>query len=437
MRAVAGLLLVGCTTPFDPALLCIDLPDGAPCDGGTCHEGGCCRGCWTGSECLPGDQDSICGARGATCVECRSPAARCVANACGPLHAIVSVAAGGTHTCAVDDAGGLFCFGANISDALGTGGSPSSTSDPIRLAGDDWLRVEVRIDHSCAVHATGSLFCWGRNGDGELGVEEVRPDVGGDNRSVPTEVLEPGPWRSSACGDAFACGLKEGGELFCWGWNGGGRLGFDQSRQGIPERFPTGDRFTAVSLGHAHGCAITIEGALVCWGENDLGQVGQGPATSAPIGSVAPGSTWRSISAGTAHTCGVRTDGSLWCWGSNAAGQLGSMEPAMSPEPLQVDPASDWSEASAGDDFTCARKTDGRVLCFGSNDDGRLGDGTDVARTIPAEVLGDHRFTRIDAGGGHACAIAESGLLFCWGSSSHAQNGATVTLTQPTAVSFP
>ena len=76
----------GTCTPIQPAGACV-LPAGQTykdgsyernfiipgerCpSGGRCRDGTCCRGCWDGSTCLPGDTLASCGSEGAMCERC-------------------------------------------------------------------------------------------------------------------------------------------------------------------------------------------------------------------------------------------------------------------------------------------------------------------------------------------------------------------------------
>jgi hypothetical protein len=315
---VVALCLGGCLTPFDEALICVGVEDGAACGDGTCREGSCCHGCWDGATCHAGDLDTVCGGGGAVCVQCRAPTDVCAENACGPSRRAVDLGVGGTVSCAVDDGGALWCWGSNAFGGRGTGpDGPADTGTPMRVGAErTWVRVdagEIGTPHACAIDDLATLHCWGYNGHGELG-------SGGVDSDVPLEVVEPGPWTDVACGIAATCGIKDGGRLFCWGWNGGNRVGFMSPTPTRPVSFPTEQRFARVSMHDGHTCALGADRSLSCWGENGAGQLGH-QGTDAAI--VAPGSTWRSISTGSEHTCGVQTDGTLWCWAATSSARSG------------------------------------------------------------------------------------------------------------------
>ena len=82
-----------------------------------------------------------------------------------------SVAAGGSHTCAVSDAGAVKCWGLNDLSQLG-----DSTDEEVRPAPLDVVGlgasarwVSAGGSHTCAVVAGGEVKCWGSNEYNELG----------------------------------------------------------------------------------------------------------------------------------------------------------------------------------------------------------------------------------------------------------------------------
>ena len=62
-----------------------------------------------------------------------------------------------------------------------------------------------------------------------------------------------------------------------------------------------GPSFASVSAGSVHTCGLKTGGAVVCWGYD-----GDGEATP-------PEGEFASISAGYDHTCGVKTGGAVAC----------------------------------------------------------------------------------------------------------------------------
>src|SRR5271168_5032757 len=80
----------------------------------------------------------------------------------------------GTHFCAVTAKDGVLCWGSNKYGELGTGGPERSIAVPTEVAG---LPADSRINSvstsdssTCALSNAGEVYCWGNNSDAQLGV---------------------------------------------------------------------------------------------------------------------------------------------------------------------------------------------------------------------------------------------------------------------------
>ena len=85
-----------------------------------------------------------------------------------PALLFTQVSAGGYHTCALDQAGRVHCFG---SDSLGQSTPPGETG---------FVFVSCGWAHSCAIGAGGAAHCWGSDMAGEVGqaMEQETPQNG-------------------------------------------------------------------------------------------------------------------------------------------------------------------------------------------------------------------------------------------------------------------
>lgn len=92
----------------------------------------------------------------------------------GWLEHVATVRAGGRHACALTKLGQLFCWGDNGSAQLGT---PSASSIPRRAievlppTGQRWTSVECGERHTCAMDTAKRVWCWGSNSKAQLGVQ--------------------------------------------------------------------------------------------------------------------------------------------------------------------------------------------------------------------------------------------------------------------------
>ena len=216
--------------------------------------------------------------------------------ATGPLRAVVQLASGNRHSCAVDISGDVWCWGSNARLQLGRTGNGGPTPSRVPLGGRKALGVAVGHDHSCALVAPGGaasqndVWCWGGNTHGQLG------DGGASDQAQPVLVnpgIAGGQFVGIAAGWTASCGVvhtgpipvlnvRYGGRVVCWG--GGvfpavlGRAGQGPATtQAAP--IALNDEFWQVVVGTSHACAERLRDSTVfCWGNNALGQLGRGAA---------------------------------------------------------------------------------------------------------------------------------------------------------------
>ena len=134
---------------------------------------------------------------------------------------VVALAAGDRHTCALTGAGGLKCWGGNFFGDLGDGTQFSRVA-PVDVVGlkTGAAAVTAGGDHTCALTNAGGVKCWGFNGVGQLG------DGTEFNRLTPVHVfgLATGVVAVTA-GFFYTCAATSAGSIKCWGDNRFGQLG--------------------------------------------------------------------------------------------------------------------------------------------------------------------------------------------------------------------
>ncbi len=349
----------------------------------------------------------------------------------------------------------LYGWGFNELGQLGDGTSISPRPDPIAAARNpDWITIDAGRAETCGIDVDHALYCWGLDTGGELG--NVHEDPSG-TQTNPTRVGAANDWSAVSAGgygggfvDAETaepgqtCGIRAGGELYCWGLNGMGQLGDGtMTTRFTPTRVGAAGDWSQVSTGAFHTCGVRSGGALYCWGDNTHGQLGTGSLTGSttPV-RVGTAADWTVVSAGyTAHTCGIRSGGALYCWGDNTDGQLGDNTTIERTVPKQVGTATDWTIVSTGGAglydfgftqitaFTCGTRAGGELFCWGDNSRGELGDGTMTNRFTPTRVGSAGDWRDISVGAFHACGIRSDRSLYCWGSNAlgdgHTTNSAT------------
>jgi alpha-tubulin suppressor-like RCC1 family protein len=337
-----------------------------------------------------------------------------------------SVSTGTGHTCSVDGAGAVRCWGENSDGQLGDGTTISrETATPVGLAGV--AEVAAGGLHTCARKTDGTVWCWGFNGFGELG------DGTNVSHLTPVQVTDLGTTATAlAVGAVHSCARRQDGSLWCWGSNEDDAVGDGSGMNRSRPVQVVGTGVASFALGHSHTCAVTSGGGLLCWGSNQDGQLGDGTFTShptpLPVSGLSSGVT--AAAAGGHHTCARRSDGTVSCWGSNFNGQLGDGTTDDRPVPGPVLGLTGVSVPLAGAWHSCAIKTDGTLWCWGWDGFGQLGDGGDVDSVTPvrAASLGN-AVARAATFNDHACASKTDGTLWCWGDNTAGQVGDGTAVT--------
>ncbi|MDD9965105.1 MAG: hypothetical protein OXR73_02695 [Myxococcales bacterium] len=345
-----------------------------------------------------------CGACGQRC----PPTSACRAGAC--FSGVIAVAAGGSHSCALQTDGQLLCWGLGGTGQLGPPLGPARLKPtPVNL-GHPVAEVVTGRYFTCARTVDGSVHCFGDGG--LLGSEQKAPSAQPHTVANLTDAI------GLSAGANHGCALRQTGELLCWGGNAGGQLGDGETTDFslMPIQVVDVRDARAVATGNAHTCALRADETVACWGLNRYGQLGDAttedrprPVAVAGLGEV------QQLDGGEFHTCAVAGAArQLHCWGRNQFGQLGTGSRQDAREPQKV-ALSGVAQVSAGERHTCAVLQDGSIHCFGDNDTGQLGLGDRQARDRPTRVAGFSDALAVSAGDAHTCVLSRSGEVACFG----------------------
>lgn len=259
---------------------------------------------------------------------------------------IRAIATGHKLTCALTVEGGLKCWGRHLGLDLETPDSGRSTS-PIELKGltSDIQSVSLGHHHSCILQRAGSVECWGKDARVELGDGSTTTDEGHGRLPVPVYGLSEGIDAVDA-GVNNSCALTEKGRVKCWGQNMHGQAGNGTAGRGQSWSTPVDvvglDRgVVEIAVGANHICVLTEAGTVQCWGKNEDGELGDGTNgnRSVPVDVVDLQDEISAVAAGHDHSCAISIDGAVWCWGANTMGQLGieSLHESSVPQDVMVE----------------------------------------------------------------------------------------------------
>lgn len=340
-----------------------------------------------------------------------------------PLNGMTKIATGGDHSCAVNGAGAVLCWGSNVVGQLGNAIKEESRT-PVAVSGlgSNVSAIAAGDAHSCALTGEGAVYCWGENDGGKLGNGTT------EDSSTPLPVSGLGSGiRAITAGTSHTCALTNGGAVLCWGWNWDGQLGNNTRVNSHTPVTVSGlsSGVLAISAGGGHTCALVSGGSVQCWGWNVYGQLGnsRNEDSPVPVSVDALGGAVIALTTGYSHSCALLSTGFVQCWGDDSYGQLNGNSEARS-SPVLVDGLGGSVAAIASREFhTCALTNLGAVKCWGSNVFGQLGNGTLPRRRIVVEVSGLPDVSAIAAGGAHSCALTKQGAIRCWGNDTSGQLG--------------
>ncbi len=362
---------------------------------------------------------------------------------------------------------------------------PDPDPEPDPVPAPRFAEVAVATDRSCAIDEDGGVLCWGLDLlDAEWGAAVLAP------RLVPGVEGALGV----ALGETYACALIDGAGIQCWGLTP--LAGFEPGA--LPEQpfFLTGSSdVTDFALSPSRICGVLTSGGLRCWGimtdpgdcfESAMSVVdafdvpGVSDATSVVVSGSATcftrvdgsSSCYSGLVGETvelpiddattlyavqsdgcfsaqARFCAVTSDGAVDCVEGTSMADLGGVtrmhegQPAALAIPwlgapddycIEVAGGALWCNAAGGDvieaqqvaisqTHACALSSEATISCWGSNEWGALGLNI-PARFSDARVV-ESLFdaTTVAAGYDHSCATSASGELRCWGSNTQGQRG--------------
>jgi alpha-tubulin suppressor-like RCC1 family protein len=251
------------------------------------------------------------------------------------LNGVLQIAAGGTNTCALMSDSSILCWGANTGGQIGDSTSGTSRLLPVFVTSTSGtgtltgiVKVAVGNGHACAVNGAGGAFCWGTNTGGQIG-----DNTAGTNRLYPVNVMGlTSGVAEITLGTTHTCALMNNGEAKCWGTNTANQIG-DNTTTVRPAPVSVKDtpgtgiltNAVAISTKSNHTCVVLNDNSMKCWGSGLNGALGTENVTNAATPQNVIGVfSAVDLSAGNGFTCARMIAGNpVKCWGSNVSGQLG------------------------------------------------------------------------------------------------------------------
>lgn len=316
------------------------------------------------------------------------------------------VAASGQHTCASVSNGSTWCWGSNFNGALATVAPVQQSTIPVesRLLDADAMSGGIR--NMCAIK-DGQVWCWG---DGEFGALGNNQD---DPSSTPVRAGTLDNVTSLSGTGEYYCAVALG-QVWCWGngtyWNLGGAPPPGNNSE-VPVNLIGLTDATAVSTADRYACALRTGGSVTCWGDNEQASL---PGPNTPSSLLDANVQTIASSAFSSHTCFTRFD-RVWCWGS--AHSSGATTTAFNPTEVQgLDKVTAFD---VGGNHTCAIVAGEGVYCWGAPP----ANGRNVVSNVPQLIPGTQNAMQVSAGFLHACAVLANGSVVCWGKNDDGRLG--------------
>ncbi|KAL9251783.1 PH, RCC1 and FYVE domains-containing protein [Drosera capensis] len=328
-------------------------------------------------------------------------------------------------------------------------------------SGSDVFRVSVSSAPSTSSHGSAAdesdvlsdVYIWG-----EVVCDNVTKASGDDNGNTITaraDVLLPRPLESNLGWDVhhIACGVKHAavvtrhGEVFTWGDQSGGRLGYgvgnDVSQPRLVESLAAYN-VDFIACGEFHTCAVTMAGELYSWGDgiHNVGLLGNGTDVShwIPKRILGPleGVQVASVSCGPWQTALITSNGQLFTFGDGTFGVLGHGDRESVSYPREVESLSGlrtiavacgvWHTAAVVEVImtqSSSAGSSGKLFTWGDGDKNRLGQGDSEPRLKPTCVpaLIEHNFIKVACGHTLTLGLTTSRQVFSMGSTVYGQLG--------------
>jgi hypothetical protein len=309
------------------------------------------------------------------------------------------------------------------------------------------IAIAVGPATSCAVLEAGSVWCWGSDASGELGWD-MPITFNEPSRVVPTRVEGVTGATAVAVTRGQGCAIVGEGAVRCWGASKqSDRLMGPPPKRVLARQVGTLRGVVQLALGQGFGCAVLADDSMQCWagvaGETtpptlvrgvtavELSPMGSfdGPVClrrrqgsvlcgerdpeGLPYGTpfrgleaMRGGEGARDLDLQQRELCAVRDPGEVVCWTLDPKRKLTDLEPVVRAGP------SDVVEVAGA----CTRSAAGAVRCPAKAARGP-DDFLDAPR--PPDIALDG--IRALAASSHTCAIDAGGAVLCWGANGWGQ----------------
>ncbi|XP_062005201.1 uncharacterized protein LOC133722332 [Rosa rugosa] len=221
----------------------------------------------------------------------------------------------------------VFSWGSGTNYQLGTGNAHiQKLPCKVDALHDSVIKfISAAKFHSVAVTARGEVYTWGFGRGGRLGHPDFDIHSGQAAVITPRQVTSGlGSRRVKAVAAAkhHTVIATDVGEVFTWGSNREGQLGYTSvDTQPTPRRVSSlRSKVVAVAAANKHTAVVSDTGEVFTWGGNREGQLGYGTSNSASnytprVVEYLKGKVFTGVAAAKYHTLVLGVDGEVYTWG--------------------------------------------------------------------------------------------------------------------------
>jgi alpha-tubulin suppressor-like RCC1 family protein len=194
-------------------------------------------------------------------------------------------------TASGDPLGNVWCWGENKWGPVGNGTNDNRYYEPVRGGGGmTFAEIDGGANNTCALTDAGAVWCWGRATDGVLGIGNPTgatlcfvPSSTYCARS-PVAVNMPSgrTFTKIAVDDEgigdHVCAIADNKDAYCWGLNNFGQVGSGVAggQNNEPTLVTGGHKFIDIAATGSQSCGVTVGREIYCWGANTEAQLGAG-----------------------------------------------------------------------------------------------------------------------------------------------------------------
>ena len=324
------------------------------------------------------------------------------------LSSVKAVAVGDNHSLALLHNSDVYTFGKNMGPANVFGmlglGDKNDRNTPIKIQGIGKAKaIAAGRDHSLIILENGDLYAFGRNTYGLLGVGDT------ENKLTPTKVQGISNAVAAAGGEDHTLVLLANGDVYAMGSHYSGQLGLGRAgmTHNTPQKITFPGKAKAITAGATHSLVLMENGDVYTFGSNRNGALGYTTSgtnsnTPAKVGGLGPA---KAVSAGAGFSLVLLENGDLYSFGYNNYGQLGLGDTTDRTQPAKV-ALSGVSLIDSGYRHSLAVRENGEVYCWGQGGS-KLGLGDRNNRLAPTRIdtLRGNNGLAIAAGFSHSLVL--------------------------------